>query len=277
MREEITQKLRADFSQARDDMTIDFDWNSFTPEDHAMWRHLFARQMEVARHRACPEFLQGVEKLGYADFDGIPNYEEMSARLFKATGWRLVVVPGYLPGDVFHGHLAKRQFPVTTFIRTPEQMDYLQEPDCFHDLFGHVPMLAHPVFADYMEAFGRGGVKAHQAGHIDFLDTLYWFTVEFGLINTPDGIRIYGSGIVSSKGESIYSLENPAANRLGYDMKRIMRTKYRIDEFQKTYFVIDSFEQLMKSTEPDFIPIYEEVAKLEAVPIGEVLAGDKRY
>lgn len=276
MREEITQKLRADFSQARPDYTIDFKWEKFTSDDHAMWKFLFNRQKEVLKHRACKEYLEGIERLGF-DEHRIPNYEVISERLYKMVGWRLVVVPGYLPGDVFHAHLAKRQFPVTTFIRTPEQVDYLQEPDIFHDMFGHVPMLAHPVFADYMEKFGCGGVKAHQLGYIDFLDTLYWFTVEFGLVKTEDGIRIYGSGIVSSKGESIYCLESPEPNRIGYDLKRIMRSKYRIDEFQKTYFVIDSFEQLMDSTKPDFKPIYEDVATLPVIPIGELAEGDKVY
>lgn len=274
MRADLSQELRADFSKARPDMTIDFDFNNFTPADHAMWNTLYKRQMDVLKDRACPEFFEGVKQLGYDEFDGIPHFERMSDILFKITGWRLVVVPGYLPGDIFHGHLAKRQFPVTTFIRTPEQIDYLQEPDVFHDFFGHVPILANPVFADYMQAFGMGGVKAHEAGYIEFIDTLYWFTVEFGLIKTPEGLRIYGSGIVSSKGESLYSLDSKEPNRIEYDMKRIMRSMYRIDEFQKTYFVIDSFEQLMESTRPDFIPLYEEVKKLSPIPIGKVEPAD---
>ncbi len=274
MREEVTHKLRADFSKAREDMTIDFDWATFTKEDHAMWRQLFPRQMETLKNRACKEYLDGIKKLGFAEENGIPNFERISDKLQKLTGWRLVVVPGYLPGDVFHTHLSKRQFPVTTFIRTPEQIDYLKEPDIFHDMFGHVPMLAHPVFADYMHAFGCGGVKAHKHNFIDFLDTLYWFTIEFGLINTPEGVRIYGSGIVSSKGESIYCLEK-RPNQIAYDLKRIMRSKYRIDTYQATYFVIDSFEQLMESTKPNFLPIYQEVSKLSSVPIGEIIPEDK--
>jgi phenylalanine-4-hydroxylase len=165
---------------------------------------------------------------------------------------------------------------VTWWIRKPEQLDYLAEPDLFHDLFGHVPLLMNPIFADYMAAYGRGGVKAHAIGPeaLVNLTRLYWYTVEFGLIKQKDGLRIYGSGIVSSKGESIHCLESDAPNRLGFDLERIMRTRYRIDTYQKTYFVIDSFEQLMEATEPDFSPIYEKLAQLESIPAGDVLATD---
>ena len=193
-----------------------------------------------------------------------------------ATGWELVGVEGLLPELVFFDHLANRRFPVTWWIRKPEQMDYLSEPDLFHDLFGHVPLLMDPVFADYLQCFGHGGVKAHGIGEdaLMLLSRLYWYTVEFGLIRQPDGLRIYGSGIVSSKGESIHCLESNAPNRLGFDLERIMRTRYRIDTYQKTYFVIDSFEQLMAATEPDFAPIYERLAKDESIPAGSVLEGD---
>jgi phenylalanine-4-hydroxylase len=195
------------------------------------------------------------------------------------TGWEIIGVEGLLPELTFFDHLANRRFPVTWWIRKPEQIDYIAEPDLFHDLFGHVPLLLNPVFADYMEAYGCGGVKAHGLGAeaLVNLTRLYWYTVEFGLIKQADGLRIYGSGIVSSKGESIYSLESAAPNRIGFDMPRIMRTRYRIDTFQKTYFVIDSFEQLMNATQPDFTPLYAQLATQESVPAGNVLQSDFVY
>jgi phenylalanine-4-hydroxylase len=208
--------------------------------------------------------------------DRIPRFEDISRVLRAATGWELVGVEGLLPELTFFEHLANRRFPVTWWIRKPEQLDYLAEPDLFHDLFGHVPLLMNPVFADYMAAYGRGGVKAHAIGPeaLVNLTRLYWYTVEFGLIRQPDGLRIYGSGIVSSKGESIHCLESPAPNRIGFDLERIMRTRYRIDSYQKTYFVIDSYEQLIKATFPDFTPIYARLAEQGSLPAGAVQDGD---
>ena len=206
----------------------------------------------------------------------IPRFDQLNEVLGAATGWTLVGVEGLLPELDFFDHLANRRFPVTWWIRRPDQIDYIAEPDLFHDLFGHVPLLMNPVFADYMEAYGRGGVKAHAIGPdaLQNLTRLYWYTVEFGLIDTLDGLRIYGAGIVSSKGESLYSLESAAPNRIGFDLQRIMRTKYRIDTFQKTYFVIDSFEQLMQATSPDFTPIYAALADQAHLPAGDVQADD---
>ena len=274
MREPIDFSLRADYSTANPDYTCGFRWEDFTAEDHSMWGFLYRRQSELLRNRACPEFLDALSELRFSDAQ-IPPYDEVSESLTKLTGWKLVVVPGYLPGEVFHEHLAHCRFPVTAFIRRPDQVDYLQEPDIFHDLFGHVPMLAHPVYADYMQAFGRGGVRAHELGHIELLDTLYWFTVEFGLTQTKLGRRIFGAGILSSKGESVYCLESPVPNRIAYDLRRVMRSRYRISEFQKTYFVIDSFEALMASTQPDFAPIYEEVSRLSHIEVGALCPEDR--
>ena len=226
-------------------------WEGYTPTDHQVWATLFRRQREVLVGRACDAFLQAQDAMGMTP-DAIPKFTDLNEALRAATGWELVGVEGLLPELVFFDHLANRRFPVTWWIRKPEQMDYLSEPDLFHDLFGHVPLLMDPVFADYLQAFGHGGVKAHGIGEeaLMLLTRLYWYTVEFGLIRQDDGLRIYGSGIVSSKGESIHCLESDAPNRLGFDLERIMRTRYRIDTYQKTYFVIDSFEQLMKATEP---------------------------
>src|SRR5690606_355915 len=203
---------------------------SYSETDHSVWARLFERQRALLAGRASSEFLDAMAAMQMSP-DRIPRFDELNVILRKATGWELIGVEGLLPELTFFDHLANRRFPVTWWIRKPDQMDYLSEPDLFHDLFGHVPLLMNPVFADYMEAYGRGGVKAHAIGEeaLVNLTRLYWYTVEFGLIRQDDGLRIYGSGIVSSKGESIYSLESEAPNRIGFDLERIMRTRYRID------------------------------------------------
>ena len=254
---------------------VEQPWDDYRDEDHATWATLYARQRDVLKGRACDEFIAAQDAMGMTP-DHIPKFAELNEVLFKATGWTLIGVEGLLPELDFFDHLANRRFPVTWWIRKPGQLDYLAEPDLFHDLFGHVPLLMNPVFADYMEAYGRGGVKAHAIGAdaLQNLTRLYWYTVEFGLIRQKDGLRIYGSGIVSSKGESIHCLESDAPNRIGFDLERIMRTRYRIDTYQKTYFVIDSFEQLMDATRPDFTPIYGKLATLDSIPAGTVLETD---
>jgi len=257
---------------------VEQPWASYSSEDHQVWAQLFERQQKVLVDRACDEFLENQQRFGMTP-DAIPKFDDLNPVLKKATGWELIGVEGLLPELTFFDHLANRRFPVTWWIRRPDQIDYISEPDLFHDLFGHVPLLLNPIFADYMQAYGRGGVKAHGIGAeaLVNLTRLYWYTVEFGLIKQRDGLRIYGSGIVSSKGESIYSLESESPNRIGFDLKRIMRTRYRIDTFQKTYFVIDSFEQLMDATKPDFTPIYAELANGESLPAGKVLDSDRVF
>ena len=257
---------------------VEQPWSSYSSTDHATWKALFKRQQQILTGRASREFVENQQKFGMTP-DTIPKFDELNRVLKQSTGWELIGVEGLLPELTFFDHLANRRFPVTWWIRKPEQIDYISEPDLFHDLFGHVPLLLNPLFADYMQAYGKGGVKAHGVGAeaLVNLTRLYWYTVEFGLIKQDDGLRIYGSGIVSSKGESIYCLESPAPNRIGFDLKRIMRTRYRIDTYQKTYFVIDSFEQLMNATHPDFTPIYAELAKQDSVPAGNVLESDFVY
>jgi len=257
---------------------IEQPWDDYSAEDHAVWAQLFRRQREILPGRACREFLEAQDAMGMSA-DAIPKFSELNEVLRAATGWQLIGVEGLLPELAFFDHLANRRFPVTWWIRRQDQLDYIAEPDLFHDLFGHVPLLMNPVFADYMAAYGRGGVKAHGVGQdaLTALTRLYWYTVEFGLIRSDEGLRIYGSGIVSSKGESIHCLESAAPNRIGFDLERIMRTRYRIDTFQKTYFVIDSFEQLFDATRPDFIPIYERLATQPSVPAGDVLASDRVF
>ena len=256
------------------DFTIDQSWERYTDAEHAVWRTLFHRQADLLKGRSTPEFLAGIENLEIAA-DGIPDFRRLNEMLSRATGWTIVAVPGLVPDDIFFDHLANRRFPSTCFIRKPEQMDYLQEPDVFHDVFGHVPLLVHPVFADYMQAYGRGGLKALRLGSLRHLARLYWYTVEFGLIRRPEGLRIYGAGILSSKGESVYCLEDPKPNRVGFDLMRIMRTNYRIDDFQECYFVIDDFEQLFGATAPDFTPLYDQLEGMTDLKPGDLLETDR--
>ncbi len=259
---------------SRDDFTIDQNWDSYSEEEHAIWRTLFERQAEILQGRACDEFIAGLDGLGIAA-DGIPDFHRLSDALMRATGWQIVAVPGLVPDEIFFEHLANRRFPSTCFIRSRAQLDYLQEPDIFHDIYGHVPLLMNPVFGDYMEAYGKGGLKAAGLDALHYLARLYWYTVEFGLIATPAGMRIYGSGIASSKGESIYALEDSAPNRVGFDLLRVMQTRYRIDDFQESYFVIDSFEQLFDATRPDFTEYYAELKSRPDYAPGMVLAGER--
>jgi phenylalanine-4-hydroxylase len=254
---------------------VEQPWDDYSATDHDVWRRLYQRQRTLLVGRAADEFLAAQDAMGMTP-DRIPKFADMDSALREATGWTLIGVEGLLPELDFFDHLANRRFPVTWWIRRPDQVDYIEEPDLFHDLFGHVPLLMNPVFADYMQAYGRGGVKAHRIGPeaLQMLTRLYWYTVEFGLIRQKDGLRIYGSGIVSSKGESIHCLDSDAPNRIGFDLERIMRTRYRIDTYQKTYFVIDSFEQLIDATGPDFAPIYARLAAQDSVPAGTLLDGD---
>ena len=254
-------------------------WARYTATDHEVWGQLFRRQSELLHGRACREFIDALRDLDMGP-EQIPKFDEINVHLTRATGWKLIGVEGLLPELTFFEHLAAREFPVTWWIRRPDQTDYIAEPDLFHDLFGHVPLLMNPVFANYMQAYGAGGVRASTFGNepLANLTRLYWYTVEFGLMQTAEGLRIYGAGILSSKGESIHALDAAAPNRIGFDLKRVMRTRYRIDTFQKTYFVIDSFEQLFKATvDPDFGPIYYEMKGADAVPAGTVLDSDRVF
>ena len=257
---------------------VEQPWSTYSAVDHDVWTRLFRRQRELLVGRADEEFLRTQDAMGMGE-DRIPKFDDLNRMLRARTGWEIIGVEGLLPELTFFEHLAHKRFPVTWWIRTPAQLDYLSEPDLFHDLFGHVPLLMNPVFADYMQAYGQGGVRAHGFGPeaLAQLTRLYWYTVEFGLIHTAAGLRIYGAGILSSKGESIHCLESAAPNRIGFDLERTMRTRYRIDTFQKTYFVIDSYQQLMDATRPDFAPIYARLASQPTIPAAEVLATDRVF
>jgi phenylalanine-4-hydroxylase len=257
------------------DYTVPQDWNGYSAAEHALWDQLYARQVALLPGRVAAPFLEGLEVLQLSR-SGIPDFAELSARLTEATGWRVVAVPGLVPDAVFYEHLANRRFVAARFLRSPAESEYLQEPDVFHDVFGHVPLLSNPVFADYMQAYGEGGLRALHLGAIHQLARLYWYTVEFGLVRDPGGLRLYGAGIVSSRGESLYALDSPDPKRIAFDLKRVMRTRYRIDAYQDNYFVIDSFEDLLRQTlQTDFGPLYAEISGLPEIGIGEQVDGDR--
>jgi phenylalanine-4-hydroxylase len=257
------------------DWTIPQDWNAYTADEHAMWDTLFARQAAMLPGRVVPAFLDGLDVLRMSK-PGIPDFDELNERLVRATGWQVAAVPGLVPDTLFFEHLSQRRFVAGRFIRTPEQLDYLEEPDIFHDVFGHVPLLVHPVFADYMQAYGEGGLRAAKLGMIDALARLYWYTVEFGLIRDGDGLKLYGAGIVSSFSESVFALDDPSPHRIAFDLERVMRTLYRIDDFQQNYFVIDSFEDLLARTrDVDFAPIYEQMRAKPVIEVGGLEPSDR--
>lgn len=256
------------------DYTIDQAWQTYSREEHDRWDRLFHRQKAVTRDRACTAALEAMDKLELSA-SGIPHMGELSDKLQKLTGWQVVPVAELVPDEVFFNHLANRRFPAGAFIRPEAEFDYLQEPDVFHDIFGHVPMLANPVFADFMEAYGKGGQRAMRLGQLHNLARLYWYTVEFGLIREAEGLRIYGAGILSSPQETVFALEDDSPNRIGFDVQRLMRTNYIIDDFQQTYFVIDSFEALLDACYQDFGSVYHDVkGKTDFEPF-QVVPGDE--
>ena len=268
--------LKAPPPGARADWTIDQDWRAHGEAEHAVWTTLYERQSKLLPGRACDAFLRGLDALDLHR-GGIPEFARINLELGRLPGWSVVAVPGLVPDAVFFEHLANRRFPAGRFIRDGAHLDYLQEPDVFHDVFGHVPMLTDPVFADYMQAYGQGGLRAGQLSQLHHLARLYWYTVEFGLMQTPRGLRIYGAGIVSSRAESIFALDDPSPNRLGFDLERVMRTPYRIDDFQQTYFVIPSLEALLAATLQDFAPLYARLGAAADIPIETVLPDERAF
>jgi phenylalanine-4-hydroxylase len=248
--------LRGDYAHAADDYSVAQEWEAYSDADHDVWRTLYARQILLLHNYAAPEFIAGTQALG-ASPDRIPRIDATNQVLREMTGWSIVTVPGLIPETQFFAHLAARRFPVTKWIRRRDELDYLAEPDIFHDFFGHVPLLTNPVFASFMQAYGAAGSKASAAGALHMLARLYWYMVEFGLIRTARGLRVYGAGILSSKSETEYSLKDPRPHRIAFELERVMLTRYLIDDFQQTYFVIDDFEQLFHAGyDTDFAPIY---------------------
>ena len=256
------------------DWTIPQRWADYSTAEHAIWNRLFARQLTQLQDRAVPSFLAGVEALHMGP-TGIPRFEELNEELNRLTGWSVVAVPGLVLEEVFFHHLAHRQFVAGRFIRTAAQLDYLEEPDVFHDVFGHVPLLADPTYARYMQAYGEAGSRLLEgSAALTQLARLYWYTVEFGLIRDGERLRLFGAGIVSSNGESEYALDSPEPLRIGFDLKRTMLTDYRIDSFQKNYFVIDSFADLVRRTSVDFAGIYKDLEGIAPIAVGTRLPTD---
>jgi len=258
----------------RADWTIDQDWERYIPAAHATWRRLYERQAKLLPGRACAEYLAGMAALPIGA-DAIPDFRRLSDILVRRTGWQVVAVPGLVPPEVFFEHLANRRFPAGQFIRRPEQLDYIEEPDVFHDVFGHVPMLMHPVLADFLQAYGEGGLRAQRLGALDQLSRVYWFTVEFGLVAEHGAPRIYGAGIVSSFAETRFSLEDSSPNRLKFNLSRVMRTRYLIDDFQETYFVLDKLDDLLDLADIDFAPLYDAAKSAAELEPGTVLPNDE--
>jgi phenylalanine-4-hydroxylase len=267
------QGLRGDYARAAADYTLDQDWGAYTAAEHALWRRLYARQSALVPRYACPEYLEALDRIESSA--GIPRFDAVSRKLRAATGWEIVAVPGLIPDREFFTHLAARRFPVTVWLRHPEEFDYIVEPDVFHDFFGHVPLLFEPAYADHVQAYGAGGLKALGLDALDMLARLYWYTIEFGLVRSPQGLRAYGAGLLSSGGELAYCIDDPTPQRIRFDLERVMRTEYRIDAYQPTYFVIDGFRSLRDATAPDFAPIYTRLRGLPVLSADGRLAEDR--
>ena len=257
----------------RADWTIDQGWERYTPAEHGVWKTLFERQTKLLPGRACDAFVDGMKRLPIGA-EQIPDFRRLSDVLMKQTSWQVVAVPGLVPDEVFFEHLANRRFPAGQFIRQPHELDYLEEPDVFHDVFGHVPMLMNPAIADYIQAYGQGGLRAKELGVLDKLARVYWYTVEFGLLRQKDGLRIYGAGIASSRTETVFALDDASPNRIGFDLERVMRTHYRIDDFQESYFVLGSLDELLELAHIDFLPLYQRIEGQGEFQPGQVLASD---
>ena len=274
MAELLPVKNRYAAAERNADWTIDQDWPSYSAEEHDRWNRLFARQAKLLPGRACDEFLAALAKLELSH-TGIPEFADLSRRLSALTGWSVVPVAGLIPDDAFFEHLANRRFPAGAFIRPEAELDYLEEPDVFHDVFGHVPLLADPAYAQFLEAYGQGGRRALGRGQLHNLARLYWYTIEFGLMKTDKRLRIFGAGVMSSPAETVFSLEDSSPNRVLFDLERVMRTKYIIDDFQQTYFVIESFEQLLRECGEDFGPLYDRLRGLSDIEAHELIPGDQ--
>jgi phenylalanine-4-hydroxylase len=256
------------------DWTIPQRWADYTAVEHAVWKTLHERQTRLLVGRACDEFVAGMQALPI-EADRIPDFAQLSEVLMRHTGWQIVAVPGLVPDEVFFEHLAHRRFPSGQFIRRADQLDYLEEPDVFHDVFGHAPLLMNPVIADFIQAYGEGGLRARRLGTLALLARVYWYTVEFGLVRQGEGLRIYGAGIASSRTESVYALEDDSPHRLGFALERVMRTRYRIDDFQECYFVLDRLDDLLQLAHIDFAPLYEQARAAPELEPGEVLPSDR--
>lgn len=244
------------------DWTMSQNWEAFSEEEHAVWNSLMARQGAALDSLASTAFLNGLGILDFAT-SGIPDHAELNARLKTTTGWEVVAVPGWIPNEPFFEHLANKRFPAANFLRLRQNMDYNEEPDMFHDIFGHVPLLTDPDFSDFLVAYGKAGLRAEKLGAADYLGRLWLYTVEFGLVVEDGALRAYGGGLLSSLDEALAAVTGPQICRLCLDIPRVMRTNYHFDRFQEVYFVVDSFEDLLRQTEEaNFAVIYDRIRTL---------------
>lgn len=267
--------LRAGLSadQVPPDFVVDQRYEAYSAADHETWSRLHRRQAELLRGRVCGEFFAGLDALGIAA-DGIPDFKAMNRVLKAATGWEVVAVPGLVPDRVFFGHLAARRFPAGFWIRRPDEFDYIEEPDIFHDVFGHVPLLMNKAYADFVAAYGEAGLRLSDPADLARLARLYWYSVEFGLIETAAGLRIFGAGIASSPGETLFALESASPHRIGFDPVRVMRTRYRIDDYQQSYFVLPGFEAMPALDEASLAPAMAQAAARAEIDPSVVLPRD---
>lgn len=267
--------LRGNYAQAAADYTVSQDWDHYSDDEHDTWYRLYTCQYPLIQRYAAPEFLDGLEALTL-DATSIPNFSDANKILRRRTGWHIVAVPGLIPDDQFFAHLAQRTFPVSVWIRERSELDYLAEPDLFHDFFGHVPLLTNPVFARFMQAYGTAGRKARTYGAVHMLARLYWYTVEFGLIHSSQGLKAYGAGILSSPGETVHSIDSNAPHRIAFNLERVMCTNYLADAYQRMYFVIDNLEQLFHAGyDADFTIFYRRYHKAAGIAPDVLLPTDR--
>lgn len=259
------------------DWSMPQNWEQFTSQDHERWRTFAAKQAKALEGLASATFLEGVRALEL-DRLGVPDFAIWNERLHSLTGWEVVAVPGVIPNAPFFKMLSQRKFPVANFLRQGPSFDYNDEPDMFHDVFGHMPMFIDPTFGEFMCAYGRAGIRAERLGMSDWLGRLYLHTVEFGLIQEGGGLRAYGAGLMSSHAETLHALTSPAPRRLKFDLPRLMRTDWPFDEFQPTYFVIESFDALLEEMETTSLKqVYDTVRALPLIAIGEPAPSDQPY
>ncbi|MGP2491240.1 phenylalanine 4-monooxygenase [Mesorhizobium sp. PUT5] len=241
-RECAAQGLRGNYSICRPDFTVAQDYD-YSEAEQKVWRTLCDRQTKLTRRLAHRSYLDGIDALGL--LERIPDFGEVSDRLRKLTGWEIVAVPGLIPAQPFFEHLAARRFPVTNWLRTERELDYIVEPDMFHDFFGHVPILTQPVFADFMQAYGARAAEAIALGGDQMITRLYWYTAEYGLMQEPgQELKAFGAGLMSSFTELQFAVESRDAHHVPFDLETVMRTSYEIDKFQRAYFVLPSFDAL---------------------------------
>ena len=258
-RECAIQGLRGDYSKCRQDFTVDQDYGAYTAEDHKVWRQLVERQSAQAHRFGHESYLAGLRSIKIGS--QIPDFDDVSGKLLKLTGWSIVPVPGLIPSESFFQHLAARRFPVTNWLRGASEIDYVVEPDLFHDFFGHVPILSQPAFADFMQLYGERALAAIDLGGNEMITRLYWYTAEYGLIESNGALKAFGAGLMSSGSELPFAMSEKAKTR-PLDIVQIMRTGYEIDKFQRVYFVMPSFETLLEAFNtidlPDLIAKYRD-------------------